>query len=144
MRPSLSVVLLILASCAAGAGSAGDARSSEDLYGVWELRALEADRPGLRAAFLFGPGDPDVLRVTATFLMMGDVGLDPSVLHPGDGHVSSMGEVFFVLDSPADASTLTLEGRVLGEDRIRVTRLEWADVDLLRGGRSYDLVRSDP
>ena len=113
------------------------------LEGSWALRAVEPGRRGPRLQLAIDSARDSTFRTRVTFLMQGDVGLDPTRFAPTRGTVAPDGTVHLTVRLTGRSEPT---GRLAGtlaasRDTIRLVTFEWGGANATAGGVHWLLVR---
>jgi hypothetical protein len=108
--------------------------------GAWALRALNRERVGQMLQLTLDSTNGRAFRTRVTFLMQGDVGIDPAQFTPTPGSVTADGGIRIEVRNTRGAPPGVILGRVAG-DTIHVVEFSWGGENQLAGGTRWILVR---
>lgn len=112
-----------------------------NLGGSWALRAGDGTRRGPLLELVIDSVGSSAFRVRVTFLMSGDVGIDPGRFQPTAGTVGPTGVVRFALSMRDQTEPLGEMSGTVERDTIRLQTFKWAGEDQTAGGTRWLLVK---
>lgn len=120
--------------------SAHVSQQAASLTGSWALRMEGRTGPGPLLELVLDSVTATTFRARVTFLMSGNVGIDPNRFESTRGSVGD-GLVRFSVKMREQADSLGHMEGVLGQDTIRLRVFRWAGEDQTAGGARWLLIR---
>ena len=121
--------------------SAHVSQHAAGLTGAWALRVENQTGRGPLLELTLDSVTATTFRVRVTFLMSGNMGIDPTRFESTTGSLAKDGVVRFgvkMRDQPDSLGQIT---GLLGQDTIRLRAFRWAGEDQTAGGTRWLLVR---
>jgi hypothetical protein len=112
-----------------------------NLTGAWALRVKGQTGRGPLLELALDSVTATTFRVRVTFLMSGNVGIDPARFETTTGTVAGDGSVHLSVKMRAQSDSLGQMAGVLGQDTIRLRAFRWAGENQMTGGMRWVLVR---
>ena len=113
------------------------------LAGSWTLRAVEPGGRGPRLQLAIDSAGDSTFRVRVTFLMQGDVGIDPTRFEPTRGEIAPDGTIHLTIRIAGRAEPTGRLAGTLAEagDTIRLETFQWSGTNQVAGDVHWVLVR---
>jgi len=121
--------------------SAHVSQQAASLTGEWALRVEGQTGRGPLLELALDSVTATAFRVRVTFLMSGNVGLDPARFETTTGAVARDGTVRFSVKMREQSDSLGQISGILGRDSIRLRAFRWAGADQMGGGVRWLLIR---
>jgi hypothetical protein len=121
--------------------SAHVSQQAAGLTGAWALRQEGQTGRGPLLEVTLDSVTATTFRARVTFLMSGNVGIDPTRFESTTGSLGRDGLVRFSVKMQEQSDSLGQMTGVLGRDTIRLRAFRWAGEDQAAGGARWLLVR---
>lgn len=121
--------------------SAHVSQQAAGLTGAWALRLMGQTGRGPLLELALDSVTAKTFRVRVTFLMSGNMGIDPARFEPTTGSVAPDGLLRFSVKMREQSDSLGQMAGVLGQDTIRLRAFRWSGEDQTAGGARWILVR---
>lgn len=121
--------------------SAHVSQQAAGLTGTWALRLEGQTGRGPLLEMALDSVTAVTFRVRVTFLMSGNVGIDPTRFESTTGSLGKDGSVRFSVKMREQSDSLGQMTGILGRDTIRLRAFRWAGQDQTAGGTRWLLIR---